>query len=125
MESFWRLQKQCLASENKEKSSFSENYDALNILCIPEKELPPKPNQRNVESLKDFLQRNELKNKELMNIMRETAFKNEPKQSFIETEENKKAEAKLKKSGISEGLLAKVINFKTFGHRFKCLSNLD
>ena len=71
-----------------------------------------------MESLKDFLQRSDLKNKELMNIMKETALKNETSQTFIETEENKKVEATLKKNGISESLLAKVHLFNLMVNKF-------
>lgn len=109
--SFWKQQQNLM--ETKEKSCFSEHYDNLNILCIPEKELPTKPNQKNVESLKDFLQRSEqLKNKELMTIMKETALKTEQQnETFIENEDQKKFESSLKKNGISENLLAKVLIF--------------
>lgn len=83
--------------------------DFINTLTIPEKELPAKPNQSHMESLKDFLQKNEVKNKELLNIMKETALKTEEEKPMIlENETFKKAEASLKKSGVSEKLLAKV-----------------
>ena len=111
---------------NKEKSNFSENFDGLNILCIPEQELPAKPNHARIEPLRDFLQKSEIKNKELFNIMKETALKNEQKPIILESEETKKAEIMLKKNGLSEQLLMKVhiinqfiiININFF-HRLK------
>ena len=72
---------------------------------IPEKELPPKPNQAPVEKLKDFLEKSQLKNKQLMEIMKETALKSDQKPDLLE---NSVEVLNLKKSGLSETLLAKV-----------------
>jgi len=102
---------------NKEKSGFTENFVGLDIYCIPEQELPAKPNQK-IESLIDFLPKSEIKNPNLFNIMKETALKNQQKPLILETEEMKKAENIFKKNGLSEQLLMKVHIIRKNYHKY-------
>lgn len=97
---------------NIEKTAQNRDFPD-ETLEIPEKELPPKPNSPKIGNLQEFLQRNDVKNKQLLGILQETAQKRK-ENADISQQIHEKSELSLKKQGLSEQLLLKVANFSIF-----------
>lgn len=88
------------------KSQQQAKNDDFNFI-IPEQPLPKKPSQPHIETLREFLQKTQPKNKELYTIMKETASKTEEKVDI--KEEKPLIEGILAKKGLRESLIEKVI----------------